>query len=85
MPKGILFKNIENIGLYLISVCVLTYYGIEVCPFLDQIDVYELITEMVVGLGLVHAIKLVWCRYLPEREGPDLGRPWRFLTIELAT
>jgi len=82
MPKGILFKNI---GLYLISVCVLTYYGIEVCPFLDQIDVYELILEMVVGLGLVHTIKLVWCRFLPQPDVTDIGRPWRFLTIELVT
>ena len=82
MPKGILLKNI---GLYRISVVVLTFYGIEVCPFLDQIDVYELIVEMSVGLGLAHAAKLGICRLLSPVEEGDLHQPWRFLMIELAT
>lgn len=81
MPRGILFKNI---ALYLASVCLLTYYGIEVCPFLDQIDVYELIVEMSVGLGLLQTVKWVVCSRLPV-DPADLGRPWRFLKIELAT
>ena len=46
--EGILLKNI---GLYLVAVCLITYYGVEVCPFLGQIDVYELIVAMSLGLG----------------------------------
>lgn len=82
MPKGILLKNI---GLYLVAVCLLTYYGIEVCPFLDQIDVYELIVEMAVGLGLVQLVKLWICRRFVAADEVDLDRPWRFLNIELVT
>jgi adenylate cyclase len=82
VPKGILLKNI---GLYLVAVCLMTYYGIEVCPFLDQIDVYELIVEMSVGLGGVQLIKLAVCRRMAPISDIDLDRPWRFLNIELAT
>ena len=74
MPKGILFKNI---GLYLISVVVLTYYGIEVCPFLDQIDVYELIVEMSVGLGLVQLAKVGICSLMPTADEGDLDQQMR--------
>ena len=35
----------KNIGLCAVSVILITYYGIEVCPFLEQIDVTELIAE----------------------------------------
>jgi len=55
-----------------------------VCPFLDQIDVYELVVEMAVGLGVVHAIKLLLCERI-EGDDTDLDRPWRFLRLELAT
>ena len=82
MPKGILLKNI---GLYLVAVVVLTYYGIEVCPFLDQIDVCELIVEMSLGLGVVQLIKLALCSRLAPVSDVDLDRPWRFLNIELVT
>lgn len=82
MPKGILLKNI---GLYLVGVCLLTYYGVEVCPFLESIDVSELITVMAVGLGLVHLAKFGMCSSLPPASCTDVDRPWRFLLIELAT
>ena len=75
MPQGIILKNI---GLCLIGVVVMTYYGIEVCPFLDQIDVYELILEMSVALGLVHAAKIAICRFMSQPAPTDLNQPWRF-------
>jgi hypothetical protein len=43
MVGGIFWKNI---GLCAVSVILITYYRIEVCPFLEQIDVTELIVEM---------------------------------------
>ena len=82
MPKGILVKNI---GLFVVAVFVLTYYGTEVCPFLDQIDLYELFAEMLIGLGALQVLKVVLCDRLAPADLSDLGRPWRFLSIELAT
>jgi|GEM_PF-2982246 len=72
VPKGMLRKN--N-GLYLVAVFVMTYYGIEVCPFLNQIDLYELVVEMSVGLGLAHAGKLVLTRSRVDADEIDLVCP----------
>ncbi len=54
---------------------MMTYYGIEFCPFLNQIDLYELVVEMSVGLGLAHAGKLVLTRSRVDADEIDLVRP----------
>ena len=74
---------------YLFSTGLLTFYGIQVCPFLESLDPVEL--ALVIGaaflLGFAVRYVLVYRldRMAAEHPGEvDLDRPWRILLIDLA-
>jgi len=74
------------VALYALSVVLLTYYGIEVCPFLERLTPGEL--ALVIGAAFVVAGA---CRFLILRrldvsqlaEAVDLQKPWQFLMVDL--
>lgn len=72
-------------ALYLVGVLLLTFYGIEVCPFLETLPPVEL--GAVIGAAFLIALVL---RYLLFRgmagdgDGVDIQRPWRCLRLDLA-
>ena len=81
--RGILLKNI---GLYLASVFLVTFYGIQVCPFLEQLTVVELASEIGVAFALVFMVKSQAYRRGSRLDDkiPALQKPWVALRSELA-
>ena len=75
------------IGLYAISVIILTYYGIEVCPFLETLRVSELIGELAVAFAVAGVCRFLTLRQLskstPAHE-VNFQKPWHFLLVDLA-
>ena len=75
------------IGLYAISVILLTYYGIEVCPFLETLQVSELITELTGAFVLAGIYRFFFLRQLSKSmtaQEVNLQKPWHFLMVDLS-
>ena len=69
---------------YLLSAAILTYYGIEVCPFLEQLDAVELGGVLVAAFFVSGTLRGFVFRYLEKREAGserpvDFQKPWRYL------
>ena len=81
--RGILLKNI---GLYLASVFLVTFYGIQVCPFLEQLTVVELASEIGLAFALVFMVKSQAYRRGSRLDDkiPALQKAWVALRSELA-
>ena len=77
-------------GLYaLASIFLLTYYGIEVCPFLEQLTPAELGGALTVALACSFVLKILIFRYLDRKEAAthrevNTQKPWRYLLIDLS-
>ena len=65
-------------------VFLITFYGIEVCPFLERLSVLELAGEIAVAFALVFYVKLkVYRRGCRLDDGrPVLVKPWVALRSE---
>lgn len=76
---------LKNSGLYLISVFLVTFYGIQVCPFLEQLDVLVLTAEFALAYGLVFGVKSQAYQRGSrlDDEIPPLQKPWVALKSEL--
>jgi adenylate cyclase len=65
-------------------------YGTEVCPFIETLAPGQLVSILAVALTLGFALRW-WCiarLRLQEAARPgevDLGRPWRYLQVDLCT
>jgi len=75
------------IGLYAISVILLTYYGIEVCPFLETLQISELVTVLTGAFVLAGVYRFVALGQLSKstaEHAVNLQRPWHFLSVDLS-
>ena len=73
-------------GLYILSTIVLTYYGIEVCPFLETLSPYELITVFAIAfaiVGICRTIILNKWQKPSSTTATNLQKPWQYLQIDL--
>ncbi len=72
--------------MYLGSVFLITFYGVQVCPFLEQLNVPELVGEIAVAFALVFWVKSwVFGRacHLDDDRTSTLEKPWVALRSEL--
>jgi len=74
---------------YLISIGLLSYYGIEVCPFLESMTTRQLLSVHAGAflIGFVCRSLLVFRlqRQEESRDEIDMDRPWRYLQVDLGT
>ena len=72
---------------YLLAIGLLSYYGTEVCPFLDSLSATQLVVVHGVACAVVFALRtwLVWRLHRREEAEavPDTSRPWQYLCIDL--
>ena len=72
---------------YLISIGLLSYYGIEVCPFLESMTTAQLLSvhagAFLVGFICRSLLVLRLRRQEEERDEVDIDRPWRYLQVDL--
>ena len=73
---------------YLISVILLTFYGIEVCPFLESLTTMALFATILAFFALGMPVRIFLFTLLRKREErkPDvlnLNRPWQHLLYDL--
>ena len=77
---------------YLLSIFLLGFYGIEVCPFLESLTVRQLMLILAVAflIGfagrtlLIHRLRRQEVSTMGEDE-VDLDRPWKYLLTDLGT
>ena len=85
MHKGSILKA----GLfYLFGIIVLTYYGIEVCPYLDNLRPIELagiFTPAFLIAGVCRMLILKWLDKKEQKapEEVNLQKPWQQLRVDL--
>lgn len=72
---------------YLVAIGLLSYYGTEVCPFLDSLSATQLVAVHAVACAVAFALRtgLIWHIHQREagEEAPDTGRPWLYLRTDL--
>ena len=75
--------------IYLGATALLSIYGIEVCPFLETMDVAELVGVIAVAVLIGFLIRLMMISRLhhlslnhPDRV--NVNRPWQMLLVDLA-
>ncbi|MFC1526968.1 adenylate/guanylate cyclase domain-containing protein [Candidatus Latescibacterota bacterium] len=72
---------------YLVAIGLLSYYGAEVCPFLDSLTVAQLVGVHAVACAMAFALRTWLIRRVHRKEAgaavPDTGRPWQYLRIDL--
>jgi len=72
------------LALYTLSVVILTYYGIEVCPYIETLSPYELILVFGVAFAISGSGRaLILHRW---KTSTDLGlpKPWHYLLLDLS-
>ena len=75
-------------GLYLFSVFLLTYYGIEVCPYLDDLDPLYLARIfaggfLIAGIARYTIFRRIEVKETASSEPINLQKPWQYLTVDL--
>ncbi len=84
-----MLKRLVKVGaFYLLTVVVLTVYGIEVCPFLEQLTPLDLAAILTGAFVISGVIRYFIFKYLqrnrPGEQCPaDLEQPWNYLRIDL--
>jgi adenylate cyclase len=73
--------------LYFVGVLLLTFYGIEVCPFLETLTPAELASILSVAFLIAYIVRLLVFRRLDTTtaaaEEIDITMPWLYLRIDL--
>lgn len=77
-------STIRTLVLYVLSIFILTYYGIEVCPFLETLSPYELITVFTIAFAISAACRTVILSQLQSTTELDLQKPWQYLQVDLS-
>ncbi len=73
---------------YLFGVIVLTYYGIEVCPYLDNLKPIELAGIFAPAFLMAGVSRLLILKWLGQKDQKaptevNLQKPWRHLRVDL--
>ncbi|MBT5828674.1 MAG: hypothetical protein HOH77_00665, partial [Candidatus Latescibacteria bacterium] len=76
-------STIRTLALYALSIVILTYYGIEVCPFLETLSPYELITVFTVAFAISGTFRMFVLSRLQSSNELDLQKPWQYLQVDL--
>ncbi|MBT3601822.1 MAG: adenylate/guanylate cyclase domain-containing protein [Candidatus Latescibacteria bacterium] len=76
-------STIRTLALYALSIVILTYYGIEVCPFLETLSPYELITVFTVAFAISGTFRMLILSRLQSSNELDLQKPWQYLQVDL--
>lgn len=82
-------KELRDTGVaYALGALVMTFYGVEVCPFIETLPHWQLLLILSVGFGIGAVAKLLAMRHLRARElslplAARLDMPWRYLITEL--
>jgi len=79
---------VKTIPAYLVGIALLTFYGGQVCPFLEKLSLPELARILAVAFFLGVLIRSVILHRLHQKEQAnpqerDINRPWRYLLVEL--
>lgn len=73
--------------LYLVSVFLLTFYGIEVCPFLETLPPLDLAGIIAVAFLVSYILRFLVFRWLDKEADAsgeiDIRTPWLYLRIDL--
>jgi len=78
---------LRTLSLYLLSTVVLTYYGIEVCPFLETLYTFELLTILATAFAISGVCRALILHRLENNSPPhevNLQKPWQYLQIDIA-
>lgn len=78
------YATIRILFLYALSVVVLTYYGIEVCPFLETLSPYELLAVFAVSFTISGILRAIFIHRVQSKPDTDLQKPWYFLQVDLS-
>ena len=81
-------KEAAKVGAFFaVSVALLTIYGAEVCPFLEQLTLVQLTGILAGAFALPYGFKCLIYSQLRRREGRtervSLARPWHHLIVDL--
>ena len=84
-------ETAKTAGVYLLSIGLLSYYGIEVCPFLESMTAQQLIGVHAVAFLIGFACRMLLVYRLHCQEAApdeweyeiDLERPWKYLQVDL--
>ena len=73
------------VGLYVLSIVLLTYYGVEVCPFLDSLRASEFMGVLAGAFALNWLVRAAVLEWLDRRVAADPARPWFYLLADLGS
>ncbi|MFH1566592.1 MAG: hypothetical protein ABIL09_01235, partial [Gemmatimonadota bacterium] len=80
-------ETARSAAIYLLAIGLLSYYGTEVCPFLDSLRPQQLVTVHAGACLVAFALRTWLLHRARQREAaeatPDTGRPWQYLRIDL--
>ncbi|MGA1195812.1 MAG: hypothetical protein ACO36I_04840, partial [Candidatus Latescibacterota bacterium] len=78
---------LRTLSLYALSIIALTYYGIEVCPFLETLSTVELLTILAIAFAISGICRALILHALENTSSPhevNLQKPWQYLQIDIA-
>lgn len=77
-------SHIRIFILYALSVIILTFYGIEVCPFLETLTPGELITVLIVAFAITGTLRAIILHRFQADTKINFQKPWQYLKTDLA-
>jgi len=90
MSTSVMKDSLRLLGAYAVAVALLTYYGSNVCPYLESLKGYRLAFVLAGACAVGFFLRSVLILSLRRREAAqpaqiDLSRPWRVLLIDMGS
>jgi class 3 adenylate cyclase len=71
-------------ALYTLSVVILTYYGIEVCPYIETLSPFELMLILGVAFAISGSSRALILHLWKSSNKLGLPKPWHYLILDLS-